>query len=166
MARRLLLTSCGISNPTLRDALADLLGKPFAEAGVVFLPTAALADPGDHGWLLEDMTRVHALGWRTFDVLDLNGLPREVVLERVRAADVIYAEGGNHYHLARSITRNGLADDLLALLETRVWVGSSAGSMVFSRNLTAHSAAVIGDVADLHLLGAEEVEPPFGLFDG
>ncbi len=37
--------------------------------------------------------------------------------------------------------------------------------MIFSRNLTEHSAEVIGDVADLHVLGATTVRPPFGLFD-
>lgn len=163
--RRLLLTSSGITNPTLLDALAELLGKPFAAARVAYIPTASVADPGDSGWLLENMTRAHALGWREFDVLELNGLPRGLVLERLRHADVVYVEGGNHYHLARSITGNGLADDLLEALETRVYVGSSAGSMIFSRNLTAHSAEVVGDVADLHRLGVDAVEPPFGLFD-
>lgn len=37
--------------------------------------------------------------------------------------------------------------------------------MIFSRQLTEHSADVIGDTADLHALGATTVEPPFGLFD-
>jgi dipeptidase E len=162
---KLLLTSGGLSNATLRDALRQMLGRPFASAHVVYLPTASVAEPGDHGWFVADMNRLHGLGWREFDVLELNGLPREAVVERLRAADVVYAEGGNHYHLARSITRNGLADDLLDTLEHRVYVGSSAGSMIFSRNLTAHSAEVVGDVADLHRIGADAVESPFGLFD-
>jgi dipeptidase E len=46
-----------------------------------------------------------------------------------------------------------------------VYVGVSAGSMIFSQHLTEHSADVIGDTADLHVLGATTVEPPFGLFD-
>ena len=74
-------------------------------------------------------------------------------------------EGGNHYHLARSITGNGLAGDFLEVLEDRVCVGVSAGSVVFSGNFTGHSAEVIGDVAGLHVLGAGTVQPPFGLFD-
>ena len=165
MPRRLLLTSSGITNPTLRGALADLIGKPFAETDVVYLPTAALADPGDHGWFVENLNRAHGLGWREFDVLDLDGLPRDVVIERLLHADVVYAEGGNHYHLARSLVRNDLTDVLLEALETRVYVGVSAGSMIFSRHLTTRSAEAMGDLADLHLLGAETIEPPFGLFD-
>ena len=44
-------------------------------------------------------------------------------------------------------------------------MGVSAGSMIFSRTLTEHSAGSIGDTADLHVLGATTLEPPFGLFD-
>jgi dipeptidase E len=162
---KLLLTSSGLRNQTLRDALRDMLGKPFGSANIVYVPTASVAESGDHGWLVEDMSRLHGLGWREFDVLELNGLPKQMVLDRLLHADVIDAEGGSHYHLARSITGNNLADGFLEALASRVYVGVSAGSMIFSRNLTEHSAAVIGDSVDLHVLGATTVEPPFGLFD-
>lgn len=161
----LLLTSSGLRNETLRDALRDMLGKPYGSATVAYVPTASLAEPGDHGWFLADLNRVHGLGWREFDVLELNGLPRRMVLDRLRHADVVYVGGGSHYHLARSITGNDLAGDFLEVLQERVYVGFSAGSMIFSRNLTGRSADVIGDAADLHVLGATTVRPPFGLFD-
>ena len=162
---KLLLTSSGLSNETLRDALRDLLGKPFQAANIVYVPTASVAEPGDHGWLVAELSLLHGLDWREFDILELNGLPRQMVLERLRHADVIYVAGGSHYHLARSITGNGLAEGFLEALESRVYVGVSAGSMIFSRNLTDHSADVLGDAADLQVLGATTVEPPFGAFD-
>ena len=162
---KLLLTSTGLRNQTQRDALHDLLGKPFASANVVFVPTASLAEPGDHSWFVADLNRLYGLGWREFDILELNGLPRQMVLDRLMHADVIYVEGGSHYHLARSITGNGLSDGLLHALEDRVYVGVSAGSMIFSRNLNEHSADIIGDTADLHVLGATTLDPPLGLFD-
>jgi dipeptidase E len=162
---RLLLTSAGLRNETLRQALLDLLGKPFEAANVVYIPTASIAEPGDHGWFVDDLNRVYGLGWRQFDVLELNGLPPELVLERLRQADVVYVGGGNHYHLARAITENGLAEGFLEALESRVYVGMSAGSMIFSRRLDERSAEVIGDADDLHKLGARTLRPPFGLFD-
>ncbi|WP_203899723.1 Type 1 glutamine amidotransferase-like domain-containing protein [Virgisporangium aliadipatigenens] len=161
----LLLTSSGLGNDALRDALREMVGKPFGSANVVYVPTASLAEPGDHGWFLADLNRVHGLGWREFDVLELNGLPQRLVLDRLRHADVIYVGGGSHYHLARSITGNDLAAGFLDALRGRVYVGFSAGSMMFSRNLTERSADVIGDTADLRVLGATTVQPPFGLFD-
>lgn len=161
----LLLTSAGLRNETLRQALRDMLGKPFEAASLVYIPTASLAEPGDHSWAVADLNRVHGLGWREFNVLELNGLPRSMVLDRLLRADVIYTGGGNHYHLARSITGNGLAEGFKQALEDRVYVGVSAGSMIFSRHLDERSADVIGDAADLHALGAETLQPPFGLLD-
>ena len=134
--RRLLLTSAGLRNDSLRDALAGLLAKPFGDARVAFVPTASVAQGGDHGWFVEDLHRLHGLGWRELDLVELNGLPRAIVVERLRRADVVYAEGGNHYHLANSFIASGLAASLADLLESRVYVGVSAGSMIFSRNLS------------------------------
>jgi len=73
----MLLTSAGIRNEILSAALADLVGTPFAEASVAFIPTASVADAGDHGWLVEDLNRLHGFGWRELDILELNGLPRQ-----------------------------------------------------------------------------------------
>ena len=36
---KLLLTSSGIGNPSIHDALVDLLGKPIAEASALCIPT-------------------------------------------------------------------------------------------------------------------------------
>jgi hypothetical protein len=37
---KLLLTSSGISNPSIEDALVGLLGKPIAESSALIIPTA------------------------------------------------------------------------------------------------------------------------------
>src|SRR6266576_5207516 len=38
---KLLLTSSGISNTSIHDALVELLGKPIAESSALCIPTAA-----------------------------------------------------------------------------------------------------------------------------
>ncbi len=60
---KLLLTSAGLRNETLRQALRDLLQKPFASTNVVYVPTASVAEPGDHGWFVTDLNRVYGLGF-------------------------------------------------------------------------------------------------------
>jgi dipeptidase E len=161
----MLLTSNGIRNETLKSALADLVGKRFAAARVVFIPTASAAVAGDHGWFVEDLTLLHGLRWRELDILELNGLPRQTVLDRLRHADVIYAEGGNHYHLANSIIANGLAEGMTDILEEKVYVGVSAGSMIFSRNLSERTGEAFSEQDDLRILGQAAARSPFGLFD-
>jgi dipeptidase E len=43
---KLLLTSAGISNTSIRSALVGLLGKPIAESSALFVPTAIYAIAG------------------------------------------------------------------------------------------------------------------------
>jgi dipeptidase E len=161
----MLLTSAGIRNDILKSALAGLVGKSFATTRVVFIPTASVAAAGDHGWFVEDLSRLHGLRWREFDILELNGLPGAMVLQRLRHADVIYVEGGNHYHLANSIIANGLAAELTDILESKVYVGVSAGSMIFSRNLAERTGEAFGEQEDLRILGETRARSPIGLFD-
>ena len=49
---KLLLTSAGIKNPSIHDALVDLLGKPIAESSALCIPTASYGLPGrsDRAW--------------------------------------------------------------------------------------------------------------------
>jgi len=43
---RLLLTSAGIKNASIHNALVELLGKPIAEARALIIPTAIYPFPG------------------------------------------------------------------------------------------------------------------------
>jgi dipeptidase E len=161
----MLLTSAGIRNQVLRSALAGLIGTPFGSASVAYIPTASVAVPGDHGWLIDDLNQLYSLGWRELDVLALNGLPAQMTLDRLEHADVIYAGGGNHYHLASTIIASGLAAPLAQLLDSKVYVGVSAGSMIFSQHLSQHTGQAFGEHEDLQILGDAEPRSPFGYFD-
>ena len=48
---------------TLRQAFAELLGKPCAEARVAAIVTASLGEPGDHGWFVEALADLQGMGW-------------------------------------------------------------------------------------------------------
>jgi aminoglycoside phosphotransferase (APT) family kinase protein len=75
----------------------------------VFIPTASVAEPGDHGWFVADLSRLHGFGWREFDVLELNGLPHQMVLDRLLHADVVGTPQTLHAQGARfaGATRGG-----------------------------------------------------------
>ena len=55
---KLLLTSAGIKNTSIHNALVDLLGKPIAEASALCIPTAGYGHPrsncSGHGVSLVD----------------------------------------------------------------------------------------------------------------
>ena len=138
---RLLLTSAGIKNASMRDALVDLLGKPIADCNALCIPTAGYGYPhstpaGAWRFISGQETRLPmtALGWKSMGVLELTALP-SIGTERwtrwVREADVLLVNGGDAVYLGYWMRQSGLAD-LLPSLETTVWVGLSAGSMVLT----------------------------------
>jgi dipeptidase E len=140
---KLLLTSGGVTNPSIRDALIDLLGKPIAEASALCIPTAQWGHPmcgptSVRGFIAaepeSDWQYLSGLGWASLGVLELTALP-SIGAERwvpwVREADVLLVDGGDATYLCHWMRESGLVN-LLPSLPDMVWVGVSAGSMVMT----------------------------------
>src|SRR5262249_34952157 len=77
---RFLLTSSGITNTSIHDALVDLLGKPIAESSALCIPTATYAFPGGAASAYRLIAGSAAsplceLGWKSLGVLELTALP-------------------------------------------------------------------------------------------
>src|SRR5581483_10164685 len=109
---KLLLTSAGIRNPSIHEALVGLLGKPIGDCDALCIPTALYAHPWARprqAWRFisgqEPRCPMVELGWKSLGVLELTALP-------------------------------SLADVLPTLADT-VWVSVSAGSMVMTPRVGA-----------------------------
>jgi dipeptidase E len=144
---KFLLTSGGVTNPSIRDALIDLLGKPIAESTALCIPTAQWGHPvcgpasvrgfvaGEPPW-----HTMSGLGWKSVGLLELTALPtigEERWVPWVLEADVLLVDGGDATYLCHWMRESGLADLLPSLSET-VWVGVSAGSMVMTPRVGAY----------------------------
>ena len=137
---KLLLTSGGVTNTSIRQALVDLLGKPIADSTALCIPTAEYGHPmctPESAWRFivgQIPAPMCDLGWKSVGVLELTALS-SIGEERwgawVRAADVLLVDGGDATYLCHWMRQSGLADLLPSLPET-VWVGMSAGSMVMT----------------------------------
>jgi dipeptidase E len=151
---KLLLTSAGISNTSIRNALVELLGKPIAEASALFVPTAIYALPGG-----ADISRkvicgslgdpFCELGWKSLGMLELTALPsikQELWVPMLQETDALLVGGGDCQYLCYWMQQSGLADLLPSLLRKTVYVGLSAGSMIMTRYGTTYGN---------HLLPAE-----------
>src|SRR3954453_14620121 len=134
---RLLLTSAGIKNASIHDALVDLLGKPIADCSALCIPTAIYPFPGGPAMGYRFISGATAnpmaeLGWKSLGVLELTPLPTikaEYWTAAVREADALLVQGGDVWYLRRWMRESGLAYLLPSLRET-VYVGVSAGSMI------------------------------------
>jgi dipeptidase E len=134
---KLLLTSGGITNNSIRNALVDMMGKPVAEATALFVPTAE--QPLGPFFVGRSAQNLLQQEWKAFGVLELTALPsipQEAWLPKLRAADVLLVGGGDPLYLCYWMQQSGLADLLTrqGLRET-VYVGMSAGSMVLAPNI-------------------------------
>ena len=137
---RLLLTSAGIKNPSIHDALVGLLGKPIDESNALCIPTGgygSLYGSPQGTWRFisgRSDQPMCELGWKSVGVLELTALPsmdEERWVPWVRQADVLLVSGGDALYLAHWMRESGLAD-LLPSLSGTVYVGFSAGSMVLT----------------------------------
>ncbi|MDF9278600.1 Type 1 glutamine amidotransferase-like domain-containing protein [Arthrobacter sp. EH-1B-1] len=138
---KLLLTSAGVTNPTIFAALEELIGKPISESNALCIPTAQYGHPwvgpGIKAWEFisgRSENPMVDLGWESVGVLELTALPsideerwKPLVLE----TDVLLAAGGDALYLNHWVQQSGLADMFPSLTKT-VWVGMSAGSMVMT----------------------------------
>ena len=146
---KLMLTSSGLSNNSLKNALRELV---TGQIKIAFIPTAANMSKEDKGWLIQDLVNCKDVG--AVDIVDISALKKEEWLPRLEWANVIFVGGGDTAYLAEWIIKSGLDKEFPRLLEKRVYVGISAGSIVASKSIQASSDYLYGD---------EVKNPPAGL---
>ncbi len=135
---KLLLTSAGISNTSIRNALVELLGKPIAEANALFVPTGVY--PFRYGQRFawnpisgEAALHMCQLGWKSMGILELSVLPsidKSNWLPSLEEADALLVWGGDPLFISYWMQQSGLFKLLPSLIDKLVYVGVSAGSMV------------------------------------
>lgn len=136
---KLLLTSNGISNQSIADALFDLVGKKPEEVIITFIPTAANYSNNDKGWLVNDLQNIYKQGLKKFTITDIAALTLEECLINMKEADILFFGGGSVDYLMNKIELVGLKDYFPNLLETKVWAGISSGAMVACPTLALSS---------------------------
>lgn len=142
---KLLLTSNGLSNDSIANALEKLVGKPRHDIKIAFIPTAAFsADEDEHesyDWFVDDLYRIKEFAG-FIDIVSLAELSKEDIVRRLEYADVIFVGGGNTFYLSYWMEKTGLFEALPKLLETRVYAGISAGSMIATQSIRTASQAI------------------------
>jgi dipeptidase E len=143
---KLLLTSGGVTNPSILASLEKMLPKPIDDCRALCIPTAQWGHPmcgptSVHGLISArpDWRHFTGLGWGSMGVLELTALPTvgaERWLPWVQEADVLLVDGGDATYLHHWLKESGLADQLPSLPDM-VWVGVSAGSMVMTPRIGA-----------------------------
>src|SRR5437016_5821024 len=98
---KILLTSNGITNPSIDTALVDLLGKPISESNALCIPTGVHPFPGGPSYVYRFITGsvggpMWTSGLRSLGVLEPTALPRikkEHWVSAVQDADALLVWG-------------------------------------------------------------------------
>ena len=127
---KLLLTSAGITNNEIAQALEELAGKSLTDLKILFVTTAANTSLEDKSWLTENLYEFTARKPESFDLIDVAGLPVELWKKHFDQADVICVGGGDETYLSRIFQEQNMKEYLKNNLDQKVYMGISAGSIV------------------------------------
>jgi dipeptidase E len=115
---KFLLTSGGIRNTSIGNALVDLLGKPIGESNALFIPTAIYPRPRSAGMAWQAIcgrteSPLCQLGWKSLGVLEFTALPsmeKNHLIPGVQETDALLVWGGDPLYLSYWMWQSGLAD--------------------------------------------------------
>lgn len=127
---KLILASSSFDSPETVKKCIEFVGKPASDINFAVISEAMSVEYGDHSWFLEDMDSIRNNFGGNIEFVNLLANNLEKVVERIKAADVIFVGGGNTDYLMTVLNKTGLTDRLPELLKDKVYVGSSAGACV------------------------------------
>ncbi len=135
---KLLLTSAGIRNQDLANALAELVGRPATETKVGLIPTAENVEQGSKDFLLSQYDSLRSHGYNWIDIIDPSAEGTNWK-GRLEAVDTIFVSGGNTFHLLNEVRRTGFGEWLKCNIQYKVYVGVSAGSIIVTPSIAVAS---------------------------
>jgi dipeptidase E len=140
---KLILCSEGFHTQNTVEACVKLVGKPKDQISIGIINEAFAVEEGDKRWVLDNLNSVANNFSGEVDIVDLLALSIEEVEKRLANKDVIFVVGGDIDYLMSVYQKTGFDKVLPRLLETKVYVGSSAGSMVVGKRISAAAYRLI-----------------------
>ena len=119
--------------PDIQEEFEDFVNGKCQDLSVAFVTTAANLFQ-DRSWELEDIDFVKNL-FKSVDLYDIENMSPEEMLDTFSKYDILWVNGGDPVYLISKMRDSCFLEVLPETLENTVYVGSSAGSMVWSKNI-------------------------------
>ncbi len=130
---KLVLTSSDLSEKSIYKKVIALVGKPAKEISVAVLNEASATEEGDKRWLIEGLSLLSAQFGGEIDIINLLALKLKDIEARLKKADIIFCFGGSTEWLKLVLEKTNVISILPKILKEKVWIGSSAGSMILGK---------------------------------
>lgn len=132
---KLFLSSHSLSNKLLVNAFYKLVGKPANKTSIAFIPTAMNISSHDKKWFSVELGFIANTQPKFLDIVDISALPPNIIYSRLDKVDVLFFGGGNATHLLHWIYKTKLNEHLHDYLQSKVYAGISAGSIITTPSL-------------------------------
>lgn len=128
---KLLLTSTGITNESIKNKFIEMVGKEPRDIALAYIPTAIniSANPNKRE-AIDNIVRLSNMNLGSIDIVDFTAIPKELWLPRLKNVDAFFVEGGYPTYLLDEMKKVGLDTLLTTELKDKVYVGCSAGSNI------------------------------------
>ena len=112
----------------------DFAGKDCAGKKVVFIPTASLPEKVTF-YIDADKKALKKLG-RIIEDLEISSISIEEINKSISCTDYLFVAGGNTFFLLQELKRKGVDKMIIEHINNgKLYIGSSAGSMVLSKDI-------------------------------
>ncbi|HTE21801.1 MAG TPA: Type 1 glutamine amidotransferase-like domain-containing protein [Candidatus Limnocylindria bacterium] len=157
---KLVLCSEGFHTNNTVQACVELCGKPQDKISFAIINEAFAVVEGDKRWVLDNLNDVAKNFPAEIDIIDLLALSLDEVEARIMQKDALFVVGGSSDYLTKLFHKTGFSKLLPKVLNSKVYVGSSAGSMVMGRRVPDEVRRRVFGEGELF-----EVEEYLGLVD-
>lgn len=148
---KLILCSEGFYTEEIVAKCEELVDKPRDSINIAVINEAyAVEHDNNLRWVLNNLKLVEDNFGGNLELVNLLALDIEVVKKRILENDVIFVVGGHTDYLMSVFNKSGFSKLLPELLETKVYVGSSAGSMVLGKRLSTEAYKKIYNEGDTY----------------
>ena len=143
---KLILCSEGFNTEESIAKCEELVGKPRRSINIAVINEAyAVIHDNNLRWVLDNLNVVRNNFGGNLELVNLLALDIKTIKERIKHHDIIFVVGGHSDYLMSVFNKSGFSKVLPELLETKVYVGSSAGSMVLGKRLSIEAYEKIYD---------------------
>ncbi len=148
---KLLLTSGGITNDTIANALSGLLDRPLNEVNAAFILTAK--NNRDIPAVEAMSNQIAQLDERGINCIFADPSTDSDWQEKLDGVELVIIGGGNTFHLLNESRKTGFDVWLKDNLEQKVYMGTSAGSIL----MTPYIAIASVDDGDENAVGISDL---------
>lgn len=134
---KLILCSEGFYTEKIVKKCEEFVGKSRKDINIAVINEAYAAEHKSNlRWVVANLNDVIKNFGGELELVNLLALDIKEVEKRIAKHDVIFVVGGHTDYLMSVFNKTGFTKLLPKLLKTKVYVGSSAGSMIMGRRLS------------------------------